>query len=143
MESNWLWVWTTWKSLVRKISIFIALFLPMPCIADGYAEIYGYTKNGLTIVIFEDGRATSDIAIWRDNVQIAFYRDEPCSMTRSASKAVLTCAGSGRSPMAGAKYLEKNIKGGCPNPEHTYSCISGCSKGSAAPRTLERFYWEC
>lgn len=131
------------KSCLRKISIFIALFLPMTCVADGYAEIYGHTKSGLTIVIFENGRDTSDIAIWRNKRQIAFYNDEPCSMDRSTSKAVLTCAANGKSPVAGATYLEKTIKGGCPKPEFIYSCISGCRKGSAAPRRLERPHWEC
>ena len=131
------------KTCMRKISIFAALLSPMTCIADGYSEIYGHTKSGLTIVIFEEGRDTSDIAIWDGKRQIAFYKDEPCTMDRGTSRVVLTCAANGRSPVAGAMYLEKPTKARCPKPEFVYSCISGCRKGSETPHRLERLPWEC
>jgi hypothetical protein len=132
------------KSSVRKVSLLIVVFVPLVCHADGYSEIYGHTKSGLTVVIFEDGRTTSDIAVWRGNDQIAFYRDEPCSIPRSDSpKAELICAPNGKSPVAGATYLEKKVVNWSPGkPEYTYSCTSGCARNSIAPHVLERFPWE-
>lgn len=126
-----------------RIAFFIWLLTPLTCFADGYPEIYGETKSGLTVVIFEEGRPGTDIAVWRGNDQLAFYRDEPCTQTNN-SKIQLTCSAKGKSPMAGATYLGRSVKGtSCHEPEYVYSCVAGCGKGSEAPRILRRGHWEC
>ena len=129
------------------------IVFPLSANAAGYTSMVGKLGGGLEVVVNMEPPAT--ISVWRrtksgDLVDSSEYRDQGCETTEDYADPkhevrTLTCPSSGTSPVAGTKYIGRQFKGNCWKgaPEFLYTCVSGCGKGSRAPKTLRQNYWEC
>jgi hypothetical protein len=135
------------------LPLVMLLFLPLSASAAGYTSMHGTLGGGWEVVVNMEPPAT--ISVWRrtksgDLVDSREYREQGCETTEDYSVPkhevrTLTCPSGGASPVAGTKYVGKRYKGNCWKgaPEFLYTCVSGCGKGSKAPKTLRQNYWEC
>lgn len=75
---------------------------------------------------------------------IKTYERQACETTLFP-KLSLACDQAGSSPLAGTRYVGKEVNGKCEKGEPfvRYRCVAGCENNPRAPKLLDQGYWEC
>ncbi len=135
--------------------LILALALPKTASSAGIAAITGVTGDGVYVSIDFDNSPVK-VFVWKldktkkypEPYALQTFPNEPCELNES-HPAQFSCASSGKSPLAGTKYvvkvvnrgkLVKNVCGSL-GPESHYVCVSGCNEG--IPRFMDQDPWEC
>jgi hypothetical protein len=126
------------------IAVISLVLLPRIVLADGFPGIEGENSKGVHISIYEEHETTVDMDVsYEINGKriVLSYHDEPCD----ASSDHIDCKATGKSPLAGTRYVGRKANGSCENgdPQIIYTCVSGCDKSPEPPRILTLGYWEC
>ncbi len=139
------------------LALIACFIFPHLSYADGMPSIRGVSGEGYTVVIECEGGETCGVEIWKESKNpkeseqsIRHFYDEPCKYEESVDKHgkqihSLSCASSAKSPLAGTRYIGRNVHGHCERgePHFRYTCVSGCSGNSRAPQEMTQGYWEC
>jgi hypothetical protein len=124
--------------------------------AIGYVPMLGTTPDGYMVAVdCEEGpcnveawKKTSDREARRKSHMS--FTNEPCQGGMQVDKVgretfTFFCDPRGKSPLAGASYVGRQVNGNCERgePEYRFKCVVGCDSNSHAPRELTIGYWEC
>jgi len=135
------------RARVRYIAIAL-LTATMTSLAAGYGMIMGITPDGWTVAFVPDSRRLY-VQIWREGPErqssVQTFENEPCEFFDDDNGRRLSCAATGKSPLAGTKYVGRPFNGVCEKaePEYEFLCTEGCDRNPRAPRKLTQGYWEC
>jgi len=133
----------------RVTFLAIVLFPVFECMADVPSALDGKTTDGWTVAVAVDV-SIPYVQIWKEGKEsektVQIFKDEQCVYSEEATKSwyipVLTCAATGKSPLAGTKYVGHSVHGNCEKgePQFILKCVSGCDVNRRAPRTLSQSY---
>jgi hypothetical protein len=133
----------------------LALALPETAASAGIAAISGVTQDGVHMSIDFDNSPVK-VVVWKMDKTKPYpkpyaeqtFPNEPCEL-RESYPPQFSCGSSGKSPLAGTKYVvkvvnrRKLVKSICGDlaPESHYVCVSGCN--AHIPRFMDQDPWEC
>jgi hypothetical protein len=107
----------------------------------------GRTTDGWTLSLQVAPNPT--VQIWKEgpdrDASIQTFLNEPCVFSRAEEPLAFLCSASGKSPLAGTRYVGRPVDGDCDKgePAYEYVCTIGCDENLRAPRVLTQGYWEC
>jgi hypothetical protein len=137
------------------LSILIA-GTPIASLAAGIPAIMGRTRDGLTIAADVESLPYR-VEVWKatskqkaKQVWSKVYEDEPCGFkqeydSHDAAIYYFWCDKRAKSPLAGTKYVGRQVDGSCErgDPDVRYICVEGCDTNTRAPRIMTQDHWEC
>ena len=124
----------------------LSLFVFTPVRADTLHDLVGVTKNGWRIVVGCESSPCTFIIMRKKNaageINERQFENEHCEYTTTyksdIAEHILSCLKSGKSPLAGTKYVGHFVWGKCRNQ---FSCVTGC--GLDVPKILVEQLYEC